>query len=357
MPVDRPWWARRSRPVGSVRATPERREATDEELMQQLAAGHQEALGPLYTRYAARIFALVSQSLERQTAEEIVQDVFLAVWRKAETFKPERGTFKPWVFQIAHYRILNELRRRSRQPEFEPDPEGERLAGMPDPGPTPEEAAWRAEDRARLRAALENLPPAQRSALSLAFVEELSHAQVAQRLDLPLGTTKTRIRAGLERLRASLSPAVAALVIGAIGVAALGGLWYRSDRAARALDTRALALLTSSETVAIRLAPAPGVPAATHAVYRGQPGVTIAVLTFDKFPPVPAGQTYQAWVRRGGRWTSLGTARPDAEGDARLIVEGPEVAVLPDVIEVTRETAGGSRTPAGPVVVRAERKR
>ncbi|HET8999924.1 MAG TPA: sigma-70 family RNA polymerase sigma factor [bacterium] len=337
-----------------VRATSERRDATDEELMQRLAAGHQDALGPLYTRYATRIFGLASQSLERQAAEEVVQDVFLAVWRKAETFEPERGTFRPWVFQIAHHRVLNELRRRSRQPALDPDPEWERLSAIPDPGLTPEEAAGRAEDRARLRSAMENLPPAQRSALTLAFGEELSHAEVAKRLDLPLGTAKTRIRAGLERLRAGLSPAAAALVIGAIGLAALGGMWYRSDLAARARDTRALALLTSSETVAIRLTPAPGVPAATHAVYRGQPGVTIAVLTFDKFPPAPQGHTYQAWVRHGTRWISLGTARPDVEGDARLIVEGPELAALPDAIEVTREAAGGSQVPTGPVIVRAE---
>lgn len=354
MPADRPWWVRRGRQMEPVRATSERRDATDEELMQRLAAGHQDALGPLYTRYATRIFGLASQSLERQAAEEVVQDVFLAVWRKAETFEPERGTFRPWVFQIAHHRVLNELRRRSRQPALDPDPEWERLSAIPDPGLTPEEAAGRAEDRARLRSAMENLPPAQRSALTLAFGEELSHAEVAKRLDLPLGTAKTRIRAGLERLRAGLSPAAAALVIGAIGLAALGGMWYRSDLAARARDTRALALLTSSETVAIRLTPAPGVPAATHAVYRGQPGVTIAVLTFDKFPPAPQGHTYQAWVRHGTRWISLGTARPDVEGDARLIVEGPELAALPDAIEVTREAAGGSQVPTGPVIVRAE---
>jgi RNA polymerase sigma-70 factor, ECF subfamily len=340
-----------------VRATPERREATDEELMQQLAAGHQEALGPLYTRYAARIFGLASQSLERQAAEEIVQDVFLAVWRKAETFKPERGMFRSWVFQIAHHRVLNELRRRSRQPALDPDLEWERLSGIPDPGLTPEEAAARSEDRDRLRAAMQNLPSAQRSALNLAFVEELSHAEVAKRLDLPLGTAKTRIRAGLERLRAGLSPAAAALVIGAIGLAALGGMWYRFDQAARARDTRALALLTSSETVAIRLRAVPGIPVETHAVYRGQPGVAIAVVTFDKFPPAPPGQTYQAWVRRGTTWFSLGTARPDAEGDARLIVEGPELTALPDAIEVTREATGGSPMPTGPVIVRAEPKR
>lgn len=350
MPEERPWWGRR-RLAGSGRATPEGREASDEELMGQLAAGRQEALGPLYTRYAARIFGLASQSLERAAAEEIVQDVFLAVWRHAGTFSPARGTFRPWVFQIAHRRILNELRRRSRQPQLEPDPEGERLFALPDLAADPEESASRAEEHTSLHSALEGLTEAQRRAVSLAFFEELSHAEVAARLGLPLGTAKTRIRAGLQRLRASLAPLVAGLIIGVIGLGILGGLWYGRDRTERARDARALALLTSSETVAIRLTAAPGVPAATHAVYRGQRGITIAVLTFDKFPPAPQGETYQAWARRGRSWVSLGTARPDTHGDARLIIEGPEVAVFPDALEITREPAGGSRAPSGPVVV------
>lgn len=340
----------------SGRAAPGGRETSDEDLMQQLAAGRQEALGPLYTRYAAQIFGLASQSLDRSTAEEIVQDVFLSVWRKAGTFNPERGTFRPWVFQIAHHRVLNELRRRSRQPALERDPEGERLAAVPDPGPTPDEAAWQAQDRADLRSALEGLPLPQRRALSLAFFEELSHAQVSERLGVPLGTTKTRIRAGLERLRAGLSAGAAGLIVGIIGLTILGGLWYRADLAARALDDKALALLTASDTVAIRVGPLPGLPSTMHATYRGRTGAGIAVITFSEFPQVPPGQTYQAWVRHGRTWTSLGTARPDAHGHARLIAERSEVAALPDEIVVTREPAGGSRTPTGPVVVRAELK-
>jgi RNA polymerase sigma factor (sigma-70 family) len=294
--------------------------------------------------------------LEQTAAEEIVQDVFLAVWRSAGTFLPARGAFRPWVFQIAHRRILNELRRRSRQPQLEPDPEGERLAALPDPAAGPEESASRSEEIARLGSALEGLSEAQRRAVSLAFFEELSHPEVAARLGLPLGTAKTRIRAGLVQLRARLSPLVAGFVVGIIGLGILGGVWYGRDRAERARDTRVIALLTSSETVAIRLTAAPGVPAATHAVYRGQRGVAIAVLTFDMFSPAAEGKTYQAWARRGQSWVSLGTVRPDARGDARVIIEGPEVAVLPDALQVTLEPAGGSAIPTGPVIVSAPRR-
>jgi RNA polymerase sigma-70 factor (ECF subfamily) len=321
--------------------------------MQQLAAGQQEALGPLYSRYAARIFRLASQSLDRATAEEIVQDVFLTVWRKATAFDPQRGAFQPWIYQIAHFRILNELRRQSRRPQIDPDSERLRLAEIVDPDPEPDEVLRQAEQRATLRSAIEALPPAQRQALNLAFFEDLTHQQVAAELDLPVGTTKTRIRAGLQKLRASLSPAVAALVVAAVG--AYFGVRYHNEQAVRALDERALALVTSSETVAIRLVAAPGVAAATHAVYRGQAGAAMAVLTLDDFPPAPAGQTYQAWVRHGQTWTSLGTVKPDQRGDARLIAQGPVLAVLPDAIEITREPSGGSPAPTGPVVVSARR--
>ena len=353
MPVDRPWWEKR-REMRRERISHERQEVSDEELMRQLASGRHEALGPLYHRYASRIFSLALSSLDRPAAEEIVQDVFLSVWRKAGTFNPDRGAFRPWVFQIAHYRILNELRGRSRRPQIVPDLEGERLDTLPDWEPGPAELVGREEERANLRSAIEVLPPDQRQALSLAFLGDLTHEEVAARLDLPLGTTKTRIRSGLQKLRASMTPVGAGVVVALIGLSILLGIRYNADVAARRLDERALALVTSSETVAIHLAPAPGVPAATHAVYRGQAGATIAVLTLDKFPPAPPGMLYQAWIRRGTAWVSLGTARPDARGGARLIAEKPELAIRPEVIEVTLEPEGGSRVPTGAVVVSAQ---
>src|SRR5262245_49514993 len=95
---------------------------SDEELMQHLAAGQQEALGSLYSRYARLIFHLAARRLDRPAAEDIVQEVFLAVWRRADTFDPGKGAFRPWVLQIAHYRILNAVRQRSRQPPVDPDP-------------------------------------------------------------------------------------------------------------------------------------------------------------------------------------------------------------------------------------------
>src|SRR2546423_9953769 len=110
------------------RPMPPSAHASDAELMHQVAAGSEEALGLLHRRFARLIFGLALPTLDRAAAEDLVQEVFLAVWRNAGRFDPERGTVRSWVLQIAHFRLLNELRRQSRQPEDAPDPHGLMLA-------------------------------------------------------------------------------------------------------------------------------------------------------------------------------------------------------------------------------------
>ena len=95
-------------------------DTSDEDLMRQLAAGRPEALGPLHARYASMIHGMAARSLDRAAAEEISQEVFLAVWRHAASFDPARGTFRAWVAQITHTRVRNELRRRGRRPRTTP---------------------------------------------------------------------------------------------------------------------------------------------------------------------------------------------------------------------------------------------
>src|SRR5215510_7474882 len=178
----------------------------DEELMRQVAGGSAEALGLLHGRFSRLVFAVAVPSLDRAGAEDLVQEVFLTVWRNAARFDPERGTVRAWILQIAHFRLLNELRRRSRRPEIVPDPEGLVLAGLPADEPGPAEARWQQHRRAVIQAALNELPRPQREALRLAFLDDLTHEQVAAELDLPLGTAKTRIRTGLKKLRGTLGP-------------------------------------------------------------------------------------------------------------------------------------------------------
>jgi RNA polymerase sigma-70 factor (ECF subfamily) len=329
-------------------AMPLNESASDEELMRQLAVGSREALGPLYQRYARLIFHLAAKSLDRAAAEEIVQEVFLAVWRRADTFDAERGAFRSWVLQITHFRILNELRRRSHHPQVEPDPEETLLADLPDDSPELADTMWQDYRRSVLRSAFADLSPLQQRALGLAFFEDLTHEQVASVLHVPLGTAKTRIRDGLQKLRGTLTPLGTILTVLLLIVL---GVRYRAEQTALQRDERALALVTASDAENLRLAPAPGVAAETHARYRGRAGTALAVLTLSHFPPTPAGQTYQAWVLHQGIWTSLGVVQPDASGGARLVAEASTLTALPEAIQITVEPVGGSTTPSESAVV------
>jgi DNA-directed RNA polymerase specialized sigma24 family protein len=114
---------------------------SDEELMRELAVGRQEALGPLHARYAALIYGIAARSLDQSSAEEISQEVFLAVWRHAASFDPTRGTFRAWVLQITDRSVLNELRRRGRRPRATTQSNGSCGDHLPDPGPDPAESA------------------------------------------------------------------------------------------------------------------------------------------------------------------------------------------------------------------------
>ena len=323
----------------------------DAELMRRVADGSGEALGELHRRFARSVFRIAAQSLDRAAAEDLVQDVFLAVWRNAGRFDPARGTVRAWILQIAHFRLLNELRRRSRHPQDHPQDGSDEtlLDRVASSGTGPAEAASRRRRRDVIEAALGQLTPPQREALGLVFLDDLTHEQAAAELGLPLGTAKTRIRTGLQKLRATLAPQAAALV--ALCLLAVLGVRWLSDRATLDRYDRALAMVTSSDSVNLRLAPAPETPEATHARYRGRPAAGIAIMTFSSFPPAETGRTYQAWVRHGSVWTSLGTVEPDANGGARLIAEDARLAAPPDGVQVTIEPTAGSRTPTGRVVV------
>jgi RNA polymerase sigma-70 factor (ECF subfamily) len=201
-----------------------------------------------------------------------------------------------------------------------------------------------------VRAAVEALPPPQRQALSLAFLEDLTHQQIAEFLDLPLGTAKTRIRAGLRNLRTHLAPILAAgfVIAGLITTALIrDGMMRTSLRREQA----ALDLVTDSDGVPRRLGPTPGTPVETHGHYLGRPGRPMAVTTFSHFRPAPAGQFYRAWGMFDGRWYLLGTVHPDAGGHDRLISEGPHLTVPPTAVKVTLEPSDSSTAPTGPPVI------
>ena len=223
---------------------------------------------------------------------------------------------------------------------------------MPDDNPEPDEAVWQAHRRSVIQSAVKALPPKQAQALSLAFFNDLTHEQVAEYLNLPLGTAKTRIRMAQQKLRFSLVSLVmevlAMMLVGGLGIL---GIRYQRQQVALQRNQQALHLVTTSDVVPLRLTAEPGVPSATHATYRGRRGTEMAVMTFSNFAPAPEGWTYQAWVRHNGKWESLGIIKPDKQGSALMIAEGQNLTVPPEALQVTIEPAGGSRAPTGAVIV------
>lgn len=327
---------------------------TDEELLREMARGQQEAVGLFYERHARAILGMAASTFDAATAEEIVQDVFLAAWRGAASFDPARGPARPWLFAIARNRIANELRRRGRRPGDGPASEEDAVAELHDPSPEPDDGLWRRRRGEILRAALSRLPEAERAALGLAYFEDLPHGTIASLLGIPLGTAKSRIRSGVARLRAHLAPLAATLTAVLLVVLALV---LRTDRGALLRDERALAMLTSSDAVSLRLGPAAGTPAGTHATYRYRPGSPIAVVTLSQFPPAAPGEVDRAWALAGGRWVLLGQAVAAPEGHPRLIAEDAALAGRPDRLVVSRERGPAGGEPGGRAVVAWEADR
>jgi RNA polymerase sigma-70 factor (ECF subfamily) len=168
---------------------------TDEQLLGRVADHRDpEAFSELYTRYARAVYSLVARTLrDRDASEDVMQEAFTAVWRAARSYKPERGSAVAWMFTIARNAAVDAARAR-RPVAFGDPPES------PDPGPAPDVEVAAGLDAFRVHAAVDGLPEREREVISLAYFQGLSQSEVADRLELPLGTVKTRTRAGLARL-------------------------------------------------------------------------------------------------------------------------------------------------------------
>ena len=164
-------------------------------------------MAELYDRHARPIYSLALRILGDTTeAEDIVQEVFSQAWKQAARYNASRGAVGAWLLTLARSRAIDRLRAKRARPG---DVSDERVAGqLVDAGPPADSLVLSSEQVARVRAALDELPLLQRAAIELAYYEGLTHAEIADRLEQPLGTVKTRIRLAMLKLRDVLAGTV-----------------------------------------------------------------------------------------------------------------------------------------------------
>ena len=176
----------------------------DERLVQRVARGDERALEQLYDRYGQAVYSLALRIVrDPETAEDLAQEVFVRLWRYAHTYEPTRGRFVGWLLGIAHNLALNEVRRWQSRPQKAelPATDDERSYDLIDESADSAETAWQNIRRQAIVAAMQQLPAPQRQAIELAFFGGLTHLEIATRLGDPLGTIKSRIRIGMQRLK------------------------------------------------------------------------------------------------------------------------------------------------------------
>ena len=177
----------------------------DRETVQRMAEGDAEALTTVYDRHIRSVFGLAMRVLENQSeAEDLVQEVFSQAWAQAKRYDATRGSVASWLLMIARSRAIDRLRSRRAKPDSAPFSHDTAVVDLPEPALGAEHRVLTAEAAARLRAALTVLPLTQRVAIELAYFEGLTQTEIAERLEQPLGTVKTRIRTGLLTLREAL---------------------------------------------------------------------------------------------------------------------------------------------------------
>jgi RNA polymerase sigma-70 factor, ECF subfamily len=177
----------------------------DESLLRFISRSHPDALSELYDRYGRLIYSIALHLVgNRQTAEEVTLDVFKRVWQKANLYRAERASVRVWLSSMARYRAIDVLRRESVRPERHSIYWAELNHNPVSPHNSPEADTHLALQKERVRAAVATLPEEQKQALGLAYFGGYTHSEIAERLNLPLGTVKTRIRLALNKLRYKL---------------------------------------------------------------------------------------------------------------------------------------------------------
>lgn len=180
---------------------------SDDSLVRRIVGGDQGAVGALYDRYGRPAYSLARRiCADDGLAEDVVQEVFLALWRDPSRFDAERGSFSTWLMTLVHHKAVDAVRREStvRRRTVPADEDGEERAAPQGPGA--DQAAIGAVVAGQVRDALGALPPDQREALALAYFGGYTQREVAALTGVPLGTVKSRMFTGVQRLRGALTP-------------------------------------------------------------------------------------------------------------------------------------------------------
>ena len=188
------------------------REPSDQELIELIRDNQdRRAMEALYDRYARPVYSLAYRVLrEQRAAEDVVQDVFLGFWQRPYSYVDTRGAFGPWILRVTRNRSIDVLRKRSRERSPGPDEQAtlfeERIV---DQEPEPGEQVWAHTVASEVRLALQQLTDAQKQVIELAYFHGLTQSEMSEKLNIPLGTIKTRVRTALRRLNEIMSEAEA----------------------------------------------------------------------------------------------------------------------------------------------------
>jgi RNA polymerase sigma-70 factor (ECF subfamily) len=175
----------------------------DSELLQRIHQREEAALLVLYHRYSSLVYGLALRVLQNPTpAEEVTQDIFLKIWQRPERWNPAAGQFSSWLLTITRNAAIDRLRRERHG-------QTQTLEQLEAHGAATQTAEGQWYDGQLLATLLEELPPEQRQLIELAFFQGYTHSELSEKLELPLGTVKTRLRSGLQKLRALWKQATA----------------------------------------------------------------------------------------------------------------------------------------------------
>ena len=183
----------------------EYQELEDHQLIHWIALAEKEALEALYGRYSSSVFSLAMYMLKQEAlAEEVTQDIFLNIWLKASSYKSDRGAPRAWIMSVAHHKIVDVIRSRRRTLTVTDPSLYETLDLIPSSEVPVDEQVVRNLERERILKALSTLPQPQRQVIMLAYFGGYSQSEMAEMLQQPLGTVKTRVRLAMQKLRGVL---------------------------------------------------------------------------------------------------------------------------------------------------------